>query len=146
MKTIIQLRETFDRPIPLTWKGGPATKPLYKITASGKLRDGQRIMIVFEDQGGHVTIAFSVGATVKQTGKGNSLEVFATVIAAIDTFMQKYDKPNIISFTSDKEDSLKDSRGKLYIAMVNRMTKKYNYKIDLDELGPFTVFILKKKV
>lgn len=60
-----------------------------------------------------LSISFSIGDSTNVTGKGEALEIFATVVAEIRKFVAK-NSPDTIDFTGDSE-----SRQKLY----HRMTK-----------------------
>lgn len=139
------LNEALDKPLP------------YKVTLSSskywiaEFKVGDRL-IQFEAEriGGGWDIIFGEmeqrdggytdGMKTKKTGKGNEFEIFATVKAIIDRFIDEK-RPIMLSMDSHKGEP---SRAKLYQRMIAKNLPS-GWKMERDESHPtYTTFVLKK--
>jgi hypothetical protein len=84
--------------------------------------DGRIIGISFTPVGnGEVTeVSFTRGGTHEMTGKGDAARVMATVINAINIFIQKY-KPPYLVFSAKST----GGRASAYTAMIKRIARGY---------------------
>jgi len=96
-----------------------------------------------------VDIMFDYGGTIKITGGGNAVQIFATVLSAINKYINAK-HPNMISFSASEP-----SRIKLYQHLVKRLSGNYEllspkqYPADEElknaQVGVGTFFLLRKK-
>lgn len=80
-----------------------------------------------------------IAYTTGKTGQGNELQVFATVLVIVQEFIQRY-HPDIVEFTSDKEDG---NRSSLYTRLVKRHLPK-GYEVEYNEVSTATYFTVKR--
>jgi hypothetical protein len=74
-------------------------------------------------------IEFSRGGSLELTGKGDAEKVFATVLTAIDYYLEVIAKPKYLAFQAKEP-----SRVKFYDALVKRFAPKYGYeRVDLSK-------------
>ena len=154
-----KLTELFDQgtALPLEWErfsgynvGGVKAKDELFATAYDK--DGRTITISFVPMpNGIVDISFNRGGSMDITGKGAAVQIFATVVNAINNYI-KAEKPLWISFSANEP-----SRAKLYQHMVKRLSGAYElltpdqYPADEDlenaqlGIGSGTFFLLRKR-
>ena len=74
-------------------------------------------------------IEFSRGGSVDLTGKGDAEKVFATVLTAIDYYLEVVAQPKYLAFQAKEP-----SRIRFYDALVKRFATKYGYqRVDLSK-------------
>jgi hypothetical protein len=126
--------EAFDQPYSLKW----AKSEHGDYDALARLDDGSPLSISFE----HVTpyevaVSFERGHSLDVTGAGDAQRVFATVLAAIEKFLEK-EQPANISFSASKEvepGQSAESRAKLYNRLVDRYATKLGYSVRVFDQG-----------
>lgn len=141
--------------LPLEWErmpghrvGGVKIKDALYATASD--RDGRTIAISFVPMAnGIVDISFNRGGSMDITGKGAAVQIFATVVDAINRYI-KAEQPGWISFSASEP-----SRAKLYQHMVRRLSGQYELlrpdqypaSEDLEnaQIGAGTFFLLRQR-
>jgi len=153
-----ELTELFEpaTALPLEWERMPGTRlradhtPKDALYATAYDNDGRTITISFVPMpDGIVGIAFDRAGSMDITGKGEAVQIFATVVTAINKYI-KAEKPLWISFSASEP-----SRAKLYQHMVKRLSGAYEllspdqYPADEDlemaQLGVGTFFLLRRK-
>jgi hypothetical protein len=80
------------------------------------------------------------------TGEGDAQRVFATVLSAIQTFIEKY-KPNRITFTASKEvepGQNAQSRARLYDSLVQRYARSWGFRAFRADTGDKVVYELNR--
>lgn len=135
MKTFSQyIEESFDKPYKYTL----STTPFMEYYGSFKLDDGSLVEVMFEanehaDDYEHTmwNIEFKRNGRQSETGEGDAMRIFATVIKMIEDFIKK-ENPKYILFSAlkpaDREDRKeKQSREKLYSRLVKRFSGKLGY-------------------
>jgi hypothetical protein len=124
-----QLDELFDNGYNLEWDDQFGPKEIH---ARAYDRQGQYIDINFVPVRDNVTdIEFSKMDNFDATNDQDAPRVFATVMAAIQKYLQGY-QPKIIVFSGKGE-----SRGALYQKLVNRFAKQFGYQqFDTSKLSP----------
>lgn len=152
-----ELTELFDpaTALPLEWErssgynvGGVKTKDELFATAYDK--DGRTITISFVPMpNGIVDISFNRGGSMDITGKGAAVQIFATVLDAINRYVNA-ERPGWISFSASEP-----SRAKLYQHMVQRLSGAYELLTpdqypaseDLEnaQIGAGTFFLLRQR-
>jgi hypothetical protein len=74
-------------------------------------------------------IEFSRGGSLELTGKGDAEKVFATVLTAIDYYLEVIAQPKYLAFQAKEP-----SRVRFYDALVKRFAPKYGYeRVDLSK-------------
>jgi len=133
---MIQIREIFDNPVPYRI----TTKTLKKFEVYFKV---EKIGYTFTATGGFLSdnkynflLTFSSNTTLKNyrgdmilTGEGNPYVVFSTLAKIMEEFIKKY-KPYEFSFTAKEE-----SRKKIYRIFTKKLSKKFNYSMNIETLG-----------
>ena len=146
------ITELFDpgTALPLEWERMPGPKPIKDaLYATAQDNDGRTITISFVPmRSGIVDISFDRAGSMGITGKGDAAQIFATVIGAINKYINA-EKPLWISFSASEP-----SRAKLYQHMVKRLSGSYEllnpdqYPADEDlenaQLGVGTFFLLRR--
>jgi hypothetical protein len=151
------LKEVFDNPYPYEWKR--KTSDLWR--AVTELDDGSELKVSFVAYNlaevkhsldydritvnaldrikGNIDawdIIFSRNDVVSATKMGDQQRIFATVVAAMNEWFQSV-KPEVVMFSSEKADVMKDgSRAKLYQRFARMLAAKTGYKsvvVDADE-------------
>ena len=88
-------------------------------------------------------IEFSRGGSLELTGKGDAEKVFATVLTAIDYYLEVVAQPKYLAFQAKEP-----SRIRFYDALVKRFASKYGYeRVDLSKTSAATqpgAYILRK--
>jgi predicted chitinase len=129
------LTELFNKPggYTLEWDDQFGPKEIH---ARAYDRQGQYIDINFVPVRDNVTdIEFSKMDNYEETGQGDEVAIFATVLQAIKRYLQDY-QPKIIVF-SGKGGRDNVSRANLYQKLINRFAKQYGYQqFDLNKLSP----------
>jgi len=137
-----ELTEAFDQPYSLKWE-----KSDYgDVDAYTTLPDGTPLSIMFnrdEDVPDHWMVEFHRNNSQQVTGEGDALRIFATVMAAIDKFTDKYD-PEMIRFSAVKDDDTTGSRSKLYDRMVRRYAQQMGYSVEVHDYPGQTSFNLER--
>jgi hypothetical protein len=138
-----QVKESLDQPYPLTWE----RSEYGDVDALAKLSDGTYLSIMFNQDGGDEwRVEFHRNNSQEVTGEGDSQRVFATVLKAIQQFIQKQD-PWMLTFSADKEgysDADKQSRVRLYDRMVKRYAQAWGYETRQQELSDKVVYELNR--
>ncbi len=145
------LTELFDSGYKLQWDDEFGPKEIH---ARAYDRQGQYIDIKFIPVRDNVTdIEFSKMDNYEETGQGDEVAIFSTVLNAINRYLRDY-QPKIIVF-SGKGGRDNVSRANLYQKLINRFAKQYGYQqFDLNKLSPearkqisassSTAFVLRK--
>jgi len=145
------LTELFDSGYKLQWDDEFGPKEIH---ARAYDRQGQYIDIKFIPVRDNVTdIEFSKMDNYDETGQGDEVAIFSTVLNAINRYLRDY-QPKIIVF-SGKGGRDNVSRANLYQKLINRFAKHYGYQqFDLSKLSPearkqisassSTAFVLRK--
>lgn len=112
--------------------------------------DGRLFVIVISlDRAGECEIQFAQStrddSKMGKTGEGDPFRVFATVIAAVSEYFEKFgDNINVLKFDAEKSTNPKDtranSREQLYKRMVNKYSPPGNWKRDIINQGWRTIF------
>lgn len=85
-------------------------------------------------------VTFTTDGSMDKTNTAkNPTAVFRTVGNVIDYFISAY-KPKAITFYSEK---LHPSRVRLYKSLANRLARKYNSKVEYEDLGWKLGYIIK---
>jgi hypothetical protein len=100
------IAEGFDQPYPLTWE-----KSEYgDVDALAKLPDGTPLSIMFNDEGdGIVQVEFYRNNSQEVSGEGDAMRVFATVLTAIQHYVQEYE-PEKLKFSASKDNWAKQKQ------------------------------------
>lgn len=150
--------ELFDpgTALPLEWERmpgmqiSPGVKTRDALYANTQDQDGRDITISFvEMPSGIIDISFNRAGSMDITGKGDAVQIFATVLDAIDRYV-KAERPGWISFSASEP-----SRAKLYQHMVKRLSGAYElltpdqYPISQEledaQIGVGTFFLLRQR-
>lgn len=152
MKIADLLTELFDpeTAFPLKWDKQFAGHGEFHASASDA--QGREIGISFTpvgDGGNATEVVFTRGGTHEMTGKGDAARVMATVINAINIFIQKY-KPQYLVFSAKST----GGRASAYTAMIRRVARGYtlltpeDYPEELDSyfefIGSDAPFVLER--
>jgi hypothetical protein len=145
--------EGFDQPYPITWE-----KSEYgDVDALAKLPDGKPLAIMFnrihnDDGEETIQVRFFRNNTDEISGEGDAQRVFATVLTAIQKYIEEY-KPARINFSANKEKEKEDkngkkkpgiSRAKLYDRMVQRYAKAWGYRSFRADNGDIVIYELNR--
>lgn len=139
------INEVFNQPYKLTWEKSDHGD----VDAYAKMEDGKYVSIMFnQDYNDNNEEAWSVefyrDNNQEITGDGNAMRVFATVLFAIKTFIEKYE-PARITFSASKEvepGQSSQSRANLYDSMVQRYARSWGYRASRTESGYKVVYEL----
>jgi len=134
-----KLDEAFDQPYPVRWEKGE----FGDYDALATLDDGTHLSIMFNrEEDGEYQIEFHRNHSQEVTGEGDAQRVFATVLTAIQKFIQKR-HPSRIRFSATKDDdSDNQSRTKLYNRLVQRYAAQSGYSVDISDYAGSTVYEL----
>ena len=133
------IAELFDQPYNPNWE-----KSDYgDYDALVKLPDGTPLSIMFNHEGdGEYQIEFYRNNSQDVTGEGDAQRIFATVLNAIQKFIQKQ-HPDRIRFSATKDDDGDNqSRTKLYDRLVQRYASSWGYSVDISDYAGSTVYEL----
>lgn len=134
--------EAFDQPYPLTWE-----KSEYgDVDALARLQDGTHLSIMFNREDDEWQVEFYRNNSQDVTGEGDAQRVFATVLTAIQQFIEKED-PERIRFSATKEDDTgnrNESRSSLYTRLVKRYASQWGYMVDTSDFAGTTVYQLER--
>ena len=99
--------------------------------ALATLDDGTYLSIMFnKEDDGDYTIEFHRNHSQDVTGEGDAQRVFATVLTAIQQFIQQQ-HPERIRFSATKDEDPNGSRTKLYNRLVRRYANSWGYSVDI---------------
>ena len=116
------LNEAFNQPYPLTWNKSEHGD----YDALARLPDGTNLSILFNNEGDEEwQVEFYRNNSLEVTGEGDAQRVFATVLTAIQQFIQK-EHPWRIVFSASKlvlRGQDKNSRASLYNSLVARYAR-----------------------
>lgn len=134
--------ETFDQPYPLTWE-----KSDYgDVDALARLQDGTNLSIMFNHEDDEWQVEFHRNNSQEVTGEGDAQRVFATVLTAIQHFIEEED-PERIRFSASKENDTgerNESRSNLYTRLVKRYANSWGYRVDVSDFAGTTTYELEK--
>jgi len=121
------LNEAFNQPYPFKWEKGMHGD----YDALAKLPDGTNLSIMFNNEGDDEwQVEFYRNNSLEVTGEGDAQKVFATVLSAIQQFIQK-EHPWRIRFSASKlvlRGQKKNSRSSLYNSLVARYAQAWGYE------------------
>ena len=136
--------EAFDQPYPMTWEHGDDSHD-----ALAKLSNGTNLSIMFnkdyDDYGDEEwTVEFWRNNSQEVTGEGDQQRVFATVLSAIQQFIDT-EHPTRIRFSANKDvdpGQKSQTRSNLYTKLVQRYANSWGYSVDVDDFADTTVYNL----
>jgi pyrimidine deaminase RibD-like protein len=142
-----EINEGFDQPYPLTWEKNEYDD----VDALAKLPDGSPLSIMFnkdQDNDGEeiVQVEFYRNNSQEVTGEGDAMRVFATVLTAIQQYVENY-KPAKLFFSASKQveqGQNAESRAKLYDRLVQRYSKSWGYRSSREDNGDLVFYELSK--
>ena len=146
---MVNINESFDKPYELLrWEKGDYGD----VDAIARLDDGTFLSIMFNKGYSKDTkeeawsVEFWRNNSQEVTGEGDSQRVFATVLSAIQKFIEKY-KPNKITFAANKVDDTghdSQSRANLYDKLVQRYAKSWGFKAFRADTGNKVIYELSR--
>lgn len=136
--------EAFDQPYPMTWEHGDDSHD-----ALAKLSNGTNLSIMFNKDYGDYgdeewTVEFWRNNSQEVTGEGDQQRVFATVLSAIQQFIDT-EHPARIRFSANKDvdpGQKSQTRSNLYTKLVQRYANSWGYSVDVDDFADTTVYNL----
>lgn len=142
----MKIFEVFNRPYPMTWENGDGY-----YDALARLGDGSTLSINFNqefdaNQTEEWNVEFWRNHGIGISGEGDQQRVFATVLTAIDQFIDM-EHPETIRFTADKDvepEQKPMSRTNLYDRMVLRYANSWGYRLDRSDMANTTVYLLQR--
>lgn len=140
----ISVTEAFNQPYPMTWEHGEGS-----YDALVKLPDGTNLSIMFNQDYGDYgidewAVEFWRNNSQDVTGEGDAQRIFATVLSAIQHFIQEQ-HPDRIRFSATKEDDSgnpNQSRSSLYTKLVKRYANAWGYSVDVSDYAGTVVYEL----
>jgi len=142
--------EAFDQPYRLTWEQGEYGS----YDAYTKLPDGSGLSINFnlESAGPYGTdeewqVEFWRNNSLAVTGEGDAQRIFATVLVAIEDFIEM-EHPERIAFSASKDvepGQNVQSRAKLYDRLVQRYAAGWGYRVTRNEGGDKVTYELTRR-
>jgi len=143
------VNEAFDQPYKiLRWEKGD----FGDVDAIARLDDNTFLSIMFNKGFSQGTkeeawsVEFYRNNSQEVTGEGDAQRVFATVISAIQTFIEKY-KPNKITFSASKEvedGQNSQSRARLYDSLVQRYARSWGFRAFRADTGNKVIYELSR--
>ena len=138
--------EAFDQPYSMTWEHGDESHD-----ALVRLPDGTNLSIMFnKDYGPYDDEEWSVefwrNNSQDVTGEGDAQRIFATVLTAIQQFIN-LENPERIRFSATKEDDSgnpNQSRSSLYSKLVKRYAASWGYRVDISDHSGTVVYELER--
>jgi hypothetical protein len=132
--------EAFDNP----YKTKTEKSEYGDVDMLAKLPDGTNLSIMFNHEGDNEwQVEFYRDNSQEVTGQGDSQRIFATVLAAIQKFVKKY-QPDVIKFSAEKSNN-SDSRSSLYDRLVSRFAQQLGYNDYSEEYMSSTMYELSKQ-
>ena len=141
----LELGEAFDQPYPMTWEHGEFGDH----DALVKLPDGTNLSIMFgQNHGieGSWHVEFWRNNSQDVSGEGDAQRIFATVLSAIQHFIEEND-PEEIEFTAQKDTDSGEknlSRSSLYTRLVKRYANSWGYRVDVSDNAGSTYYRLER--
>ena len=139
--------EAFDQPYPLLrWEKGD----FGDVDAIARLDDGTFLSIMFNKGFSKDTkeetwsVEFWRNNSQEVTGEGDQQRVFATVLSAIQQFIDT-EHPAHIRFSANKDvdpGQKSQTRSNLYNKLVQRYANSWGYSVDVDDFADTTVYNL----
>lgn len=127
MRSTEFITEAFNQPYPLTWNKSEHGD----YDALARLPDGTNLSILFNNEGNEEwQVEFYRNNSLEVTGEGDAQRIFATVLTAIQQFIQK-EHPWRVIFSASKlvlRGQKKNSRAKLYNSLVARYARAWGYE------------------
>jgi hypothetical protein len=109
-----------------------------------RLPDGTNLSIMFNHEGDNEwQVEFYRDNSQEVTGQGDAQRIFATVLAAIQKFVKKY-QPDVIKFSAEKSNN-SDSRSSLYDRLVSRFAQQLGYNDYSEEYMSSTMYELSRQ-
>ena len=138
------ITEAFNAPYPMTWEHGDESHD-----ALVTLPDGTYLSIMFSvnyaDYGEEEwTVEFYRNNSQDVTGEGDAQRIFATVLSAIQQFIEM-EEPEHIRFSAAKqtgEMTPNASRTNLYTKLVKRYANSWGYRVETSDYAYNTVYVL----
>jgi hypothetical protein len=130
MKVSDIIVEAFTTPYAVDWE-----HDIRSHDALVTLPDGTDLTIMFtldDSRTDTWEVEFHRGLSQDITGQGDAYRVFATVLDAMQQFIDTR-KPNVLQFTATNTDDSGEenlSRSKLYTRLVDRYARKWGYNVD----------------
>jgi hypothetical protein len=132
--------EAFDQP----YKTKTEKSEYGDVDVLAKLPDGTNLSIMFNHEGDNEwQVEFYRDNSQEVTGQGDAQRIFATVLAAIQKFVKKY-QPDVIKFSAEKSNN-SDSRSSLYDRLVSRFAQQLGYNNYSEEYMSSTMYELSKQ-
>jgi hypothetical protein len=132
--------EAFDQP----YKGKWEKSDYGDVDVLAKLPDGTNLSIMFNHEGDNEwQVEFYRDNSQEVTGQGDAQRIFATVLAAIQEFVKKY-QPDVIKFSAEKSND-SDSRSSLYDRLVSRFAQQLGYNDYSEEYMSSTMYELSRQ-
>jgi len=139
-----EIKEAFDDPYRIKWE----KSDFGDWDALATLGDGTYLNIMFNDEGDEEwQVEFHRNHSQEVTGEGDAQRIFATVLTAIQQFIQK-EHPWRIIFSAKQEvepGEYNPSRAKLYNRMVQRYANAWGYDEYYEDQGDQVVYELTRK-
>jgi len=138
-----QLNELFDKKYNWTWNAAPPGQTTY---ARFTTDSGETINSAFEPlpRGMGVEFEFTRGGSSNVTGGGDAFKIFATVMAQLAEYVEKY-QPKRVKFTAEKNtynDSNETARIKLYTRLVKKFAAGLGYSFKTSDMSRGVNFML----
>ena len=138
------IAESLNQPYPLDWE----ESDYGDVDALATLPDGSNLNIMFniehpyDGDGEEVHVEFYRNNSQEVTGEGDQQRVFATVLSAIQQYVEKYNPEHIrFSASKDVEPGQKSqSRTNLYNKLVQRYASSLGYQVDSSDFSGSTVY------
>jgi GNAT superfamily N-acetyltransferase len=136
----VRVWEAFDNP----YKTKTEKSEYGDVDVLAKLPDGTNLSIMFNHEGDNEwQVEFYRDNSQEVTGQGDAQRIFATVLAAIQKFVKKY-QPDVIKFSAEKSNN-SDSRSSLYDRLVSRFAQQLGYNNYSEEYMSSTMYELSKQ-
>jgi GNAT superfamily N-acetyltransferase len=136
----VRVWEAFDNP----YKTKTEKSEYGDVDVLAKLPDGTNLSIMFNHEGDNEwQVEFYRDNSQEVTGQGDAQRIFATVLAAIQKFVKKY-QPDVIKFSAEKSNN-SDSRSNLYDRLVARFAQQLGYNDYSEEYMSSTMYELSKQ-
>ena len=141
------ITEAFDAPYPMTWEHNEGESH----DALVKLPDGTNLSVMFSkeyaDYGEEEwTVEFWRNNSQDVTGEGDAQRIFATVLSAIQQFIEM-EEPEHIRFSAAKQTGDMEpnaSRTNLYTKLIKRYANSWGYRVETSDYAYNTVYVLER--
>jgi hypothetical protein len=138
------ITEAFNQPYSFKWEAGEHGD----YDALATLGDGTYLSIMFNNEGDNEwQVEFHRNNSQAVTGEGDAQRIFATVLTAIQQFIQKQ-HPDTIIFSASKDveqGQSSESRAKLYDRLVQRYATAWGYNAYNEDHGDQVTYELTRK-